>query len=77
MTLENRNSSLLSNGWVNIPAKAHNNRKAVTSVVRAARVSTQRRGKHIPATVNQQATIEDAVFPVGPPRGCITRISRS
>jgi uncharacterized protein YutE (UPF0331/DUF86 family) len=34
----------------------------VFSVVRAARVATQRSGKHISAAMNQHAAIEEAVF---------------
>jgi hypothetical protein len=66
MTPENRNSSLLGNGSVNsFPRKrARNKRRAVFSVVRAARVATQRCGKHISAAVNQHAVIEEAVFSV-------------
>jgi hypothetical protein len=37
----------------------------VISVVIAAFVVTQRRTKHISAAVNQNATIEEAVFSVG------------
>jgi hypothetical protein len=37
----------------------------VFSVVRAARVATQRRGKYITAAVNQHTSIEKAVFSVG------------
>jgi hypothetical protein len=33
--------------------------------------------KHISAVVIQHTTIEEVVFSVGPPRGYITRISRS
>jgi hypothetical protein len=67
MTPESRNSSLLGNGSVNIPAEANarNNSRALFSVVHAARVATQRRGKHMSAAVNQHATIKEAVFYVG------------
>jgi hypothetical protein len=37
----------------------------VFSVAQAALVATQRCGKHISAAVNQQATIEKAVFSLG------------
>jgi hypothetical protein len=40
-------------------------------VVRSARDATQLCGKHISAAVNQHATIEEAVFAVGPTRGCM------
>jgi hypothetical protein len=67
MTLESRNSSLLGNGWVNaFPWKGtRNNRRAIFSVVRTARVATQWCGNHISAAANQHATIEKAVFCVG------------
>jgi hypothetical protein len=58
-------------------AKACNNRRTVFSMVRAARIAMQRCGKHISAAVNQPATIEEAVFSVGPPRGYIMGISHS
>jgi hypothetical protein len=66
MTPESRNSSLLGNRSVNIfPRKRkHNNRRAVFSAVCAEHVATQRCDKHIPAAVNQHATIEEAVFSV-------------
>jgi hypothetical protein len=38
--------------------------------------ATQLSSKHISAAVNQQATIAEAVFSVGPPRCYITRTSR-
>jgi hypothetical protein len=60
-----------------VEANACNNRRAMFCVVRVARVATKRCGKHISASVNQYATIEEAVFSVGVPRGYITRISRS
>jgi hypothetical protein len=37
-----------------------NNRRAVFSLVRAARGTTQRYGKHISAAMNQHAAIEEA-----------------
>jgi hypothetical protein len=79
MTPESRNSSLLGNGSLNNPAEANarNNRIAVFPVVSAALITTQRCGKNISAVVNQQSTIEEAVFSVSPPRGYITRISGS
>jgi hypothetical protein len=40
-------------------------------------VATQLCSKHISVSVNQHATTEEAVFFVDPPRGYITRISRS
>jgi hypothetical protein len=46
------------------------------SVDPVAFVAAQLCGKHISAAANQHTTIREAVFPVGPPRGCITRISR-
>jgi hypothetical protein len=66
MTLESRNSSLLRNSSVNIPAEAHerNNRTAMCSLVRAASVAMQLWGKHISAAVNQHATLEEVVFSV-------------
>jgi hypothetical protein len=42
-----------------------NNKRYIFSVVSAARVATQRCGKHISAAVNQLATVEEAVFSVG------------
>jgi hypothetical protein len=48
---------------------SRNNRREAVSVVRFARVDRQRCGKHISATVNEHATIEEAIFSVGPPRG--------
>jgi hypothetical protein len=45
--------------------KVCNNRRAVFSVVSAALVATQRCSKHVSAAVNQEATIEKAVFSVG------------
>jgi hypothetical protein len=45
--------------------------------IRAALIAMQLCGKHIFGAVSQHTTIEDAVFSVGPPRGYITRISRS
>jgi hypothetical protein len=50
-----------------IPAEANapNNRREVFSVVSAALFATKLCGKHISATVNQHATIEEAVFSVG------------
>jgi hypothetical protein len=68
MTPESLDSSLLGNGSVkNIPAKANagNNRRVMFSAVRAARVATQRCGKHISSAVNQHATTVKAVFSVG------------
>jgi hypothetical protein len=56
MTPESQNISLLGN--------ARNNRRAVFSVVRAARVAAQRCGKHISEAVNQDTTIQEAVFSV-------------
>jgi hypothetical protein len=50
-------------------AKASNNRRTVFSVVSVALVATQRCCKHIFAAVYQHATIQGAVFSVGPPRG--------
>jgi hypothetical protein len=44
---------------------ARNNKRAVFSVVRAELVATKRCGKHIFATVNQHATIEEAVYFLG------------
>jgi hypothetical protein len=58
MTPESRNSSVNT-------ANAGNDRRAVFSVVRAARAATQRCGKHISAEVNRHATIEEAVSSVG------------
>jgi hypothetical protein len=43
--------------------------------LRLALVATQLCGKHLSAAVNQYATVEEAVFSVRPPGGCITRIS--
>jgi hypothetical protein len=43
---------------------AHNNRKAVFSVVCTTCIATQQCGKHISVAVNQQATTEEAVFSV-------------
>jgi hypothetical protein len=74
MTPESRNSSLPGNGSVKHIRKeaiARNIRKAVFSVIRAARVAMQQCGKHISAAVNQHATIEEAVFSMGPPGGYI------
>jgi hypothetical protein len=51
-----------------VEAKARNNRRAVFSVVRAARVAMQQCGKHFSAALNQHATIEEAVFSVGTAR---------
>jgi hypothetical protein len=68
MTPKSWNSSLLGNGSVNIftaETNARKNGRAVFSMVRAAFVATQLCGKHIPAAVNQHATIEEAVFSVG------------
>jgi hypothetical protein len=67
MTPERRDSSLLHNGSENIAAyaKARYNRRAVFSVVRAARVATQRCCEHIFAAMNQHTTLEEAVFSVG------------
>jgi hypothetical protein len=45
------------------------NRKAVFSVIRAARVATQRCDKHVSAAVNQHAITEEAEFSVDPPQG--------
>jgi hypothetical protein len=42
-----------------------NNRRAMFSVVSTALFIMQRCGKYISATVNQRATIEEAVFSVG------------
>jgi hypothetical protein len=57
---------------------SRNNRTGVARGVvygfRAAVVGTQLCGKHMSAAVNQQATIEKAVFSVDPPRGCITQL---
>jgi hypothetical protein len=58
---------------VTYAATSRNNRRAVISVVRSARVATQRCGEHVSASVNRYAIIEEAVFSVGPPRGYITR----
>jgi hypothetical protein len=51
-----------------IPAEANerNNRRAVFSVVSVALIATQRCSKLISAAVIQHATIEEAVFSVGP-----------
>jgi hypothetical protein len=50
-----------------VPAEGNAiNRRSVFSVGGAARVATQRCGKHISAAVNQHATIEEAVFSVRP-----------
>jgi hypothetical protein len=67
MTPESRNSLLLGNGPVNIPAdsNARYDRRAVFPVVRASLVARQRCGKHISVAVNQNATIEETVFSVG------------
>jgi hypothetical protein len=64
MTPESRNSSLLGNGSLNrFPRKRmRNNRREMFSVVSAALIATQRCCKHVSAAVNQQATIEEAVF---------------
>jgi hypothetical protein len=70
MTPENRNSSLLDIGSVNIA-------NAVISMVCVARVATQWWGKHTYAAMNQHATKEEAVFLWGPPRGYIMRTSRN
>jgi hypothetical protein len=45
--------------------------------VRAAFLPTQLCGDHISAAVNEHATVEEAVFSVGPPRGYITKVSSS
>jgi hypothetical protein len=67
MMPENRNSSLLGNGSINTSRKRtlRNYRRAVFSVVRAALVAGQRRGKRTSASMNRHETIEEAVFPVG------------
>jgi hypothetical protein len=44
--------------------------------VRAAVVATQLCGKHMSAAVNQHAAIEEAVFSVDPPRGCIKSLTQ-
>jgi phage terminase Nu1 subunit (DNA packaging protein) len=48
-----------------VEANAHNNRITVFSVVGAALAATQRYDKHTCAAVNQQGTIEEAVFSLG------------
>jgi hypothetical protein len=60
-----------------VEANSLNNRRTVFSMICAARVVTQRCGNHISAAVNQHATIDVAVFSVGPPQEYVTRISRS
>jgi hypothetical protein len=67
LTPENQNSSLLDNGSVNIFPRKRTRAtiQGVFSVVRAARVETQRCGKHISAAVIHHATIEETVFSVG------------
>jgi hypothetical protein len=62
-------SGRFSGWWVN--------NELIRSWVRTARATTQLCGKHISAVVYQYQTIEEAVLSVGPPRGCVTRISRS
>jgi hypothetical protein len=42
-----------------VEANVPNNRRSVFSAIRAARVATQRCGKHISAAMNQHATIEE------------------
>jgi hypothetical protein len=42
--------------------------------VRAQLFAMQLCGKHVSATVNQYATIEEAVFPLGPPRDRSSRV---
>jgi hypothetical protein len=54
-----------------VEANERNNGGVEFSVVSASLVATQRCGKHMSATVNQHATIEEAVFFVGPLRGYI------
>jgi hypothetical protein len=77
MTPESWNSSLLGNGLVSIPTEVNtcNNRREVFSMVHTMCIATQLCGKHISAAVNQNATVEEAVFTVGSPHAYITRIS--
>jgi hypothetical protein len=56
---------LLANGSVNTEANARNIIRVVFSVVIAELIATRRCGKHISAAVDQQATIEEAVFSMG------------
>jgi hypothetical protein len=70
MTPDIRNSSLLGNGSVHTfqRKRTRDNKSAVFSVVHAARVATQRCGKHTSATVKHHAIIEEVAFSVGPPQ---------
>jgi hypothetical protein len=49
------------------------NRRTVFSVVRAAAVSGQRLGKHVPMEMDTNATIEEQCFLCGPCQDDITR----
>jgi hypothetical protein len=74
------NGPYAAEGSVTYAVTSSNNRRNIASDVlwvRMARVAAQLRNKRISAAVNQHATIEEAVFSVGSPRGYITRISRS
>jgi hypothetical protein len=65
MTPESRKFIVRQRLDTHLPTNARNNTTTVLSVVRAARVATQRCGKHIYAAVHQHARIEEAVFSVG------------
>jgi hypothetical protein len=49
--------------------------KMLFSVVRAAAVATQLRGKHVSPAMNQRSTIEERCFLRGPYQGVINRTS--
>jgi hypothetical protein len=80
MMPESRSISVLGNDFVNTFPQKRSRAKIEerrSLWVRAKLVATQLCGKDISEAVNQHATIEEAVFSVGPPRGYKTRTSRS
>jgi hypothetical protein len=78
MTIERRNASLLVNGSVNtFRGKLTRARRAEFYVVSHTLVATQRCCKYISAAVNQYATIEEAVFTVGPSQAARIRVESS